>query len=147
MTDWSELKERIKLSNPIEEIIRETVPLGPHNKALCPFHKEETPSFFVNIKEQYFHCFGCGAGGDVFNFVMRQKGLSFPEALRYLAGRKGIQVPLDNIDLQEEQKRRAINSALAEAAKIYHEGLTSEVLDYLKAVSYTHLTLPTIYSV
>jgi len=141
MRDWSELKERIKLSNPIEEIVRETVPLGPHNKALCPFHKEDTPSFLVNVKEQYFHCFGCGVGGDVFNFVMRQKGLSFPEALRYLAERKGIQVSLDNIALQEEQKRRAINSALAEAAKIYHESLSAEVIDYLKGRGLTEETI------
>ena len=141
MRDWSELKERIKLSNPIEEIVRETVPLGPHNKALCPFHKEDTPSFLVNVKEQYFHCFGCGVGGDVFNFVMRQKGLSFPEALRYLAERKGIQVSLDNIAFQEEQKRRTINSALAEAAKIYHESLSAEVIDYLKGRGLTEETI------
>lgn len=141
MTDLSELKERIKLSNPIEEIVREAVPLGPHNKALCLFHKEDSPSFFVNIKEQYFHCFGCGAGGDVFNFVMRQKGMSFSEALRYLAERKGIQVSLDNIDFREEQKRRTINSALAEAAKIYHESLPAEVIDYLKNRGLTQETI------
>lgn len=133
MTDFNKLKERIRLSNPIEEVVRETVPLGPHNKALCPFHKEDTPSFFVNIKEQYFYCFGCGAGGDVFNFVMRQKGMSFPEALRYLAERKGIQVALDTIDLHEEQKQRVVNSALAEASKIYHESLSGEIIDYLKS--------------
>lgn len=143
MTVWNELKERIKLSNPIEDIIRETIPLGPHNKALCPFHKEDTPSFFVNVKEQYFHCFSCGAGGDVFNFVMRQKGLSFPEALRYLAERKGIQVSLDNMDLQEEQRRRTINSALAEAAKTYHESLSVEVIDYLKGRGLTEETIKT----
>ena len=141
MTDLSELKERIKLSNSIEEIVREAVPLGPHNKALCPFHKEDTPSFFVNVKEQYFHCFGCGAGGDVFNFVMCQKRISFPEALRYLAERKGIQVPLDNIDFQGEEKRRNINSALAEAAKVYHESLPSEVIGYLKSRGLTEETI------
>lgn len=141
MAYLSELKERIKLSNPIEEVIRETVPLDPHNKALCPFHKEDTPSFFVNVKEQYFYCFGCGAGGDVFNFVMRQKGMSFPEALKYLAERKGIQVSSDNIDLQEEQKRRGIHSALSEAAKIYHENLSAEVINYLKGRGITEETI------
>jgi len=141
MTDWSELKERIKLSNPIEEVIQETVTLGSYNKALCPFHKEDTPSFFVNIKEQYFHCFGCGAGGDVFNFVMRQKGMSFPEALRYLGERKGIQVVLNNTDFQEEQKKHDIGTTLAEAAKIYHESLTPEVIDYLKGRGLTEETI------
>lgn len=141
MAYLNELKERIKLSNPIEEVIRESVPLGSHNKALCPFHKEDTPSFFVNVKEQYFHCFGCGAGGDVFNFVMRQKGMSFSEALKYLAERKGIQVSFDNVDLQEEQKRRDIYSALSEAAKIYHESLPAEVIDYLKGRGLTEETI------
>src|SRR5919108_2825965 len=58
---------------------------GVNWKGLCPFHAEKTPSFIVNPKKGIFHCFGCGVGGDVFGFVMRQDRLSFPEAVRTLA--------------------------------------------------------------
>ena len=56
-------------------------------KALCPFHKEKTPSFHINPARQAFHCFGCGAGGDVFKFVMQYENVDFPTALRMLASR------------------------------------------------------------
>src|SRR6202035_5963759 len=60
---------------------------------LCPFHNEKTPSFSVNSERGFFHCFGCGAGGTVFNFVMRTEGLSFPEAIESLARRRGVSLP------------------------------------------------------
>jgi DNA primase len=58
--------------------------------ALCPFHREKTPSFSMNPERGLFHCFGCGVGGDLFGFVMRFDGVSFPEALRMLAERAGV---------------------------------------------------------
>ena len=80
----------------IAEVIGGYLPLkraGRNFKALCPFHNEKTPSFIVNPDKQIFHCFGCGVGGNVFSFVMRQENLDFPEAVRMLAGKVGIAVP------------------------------------------------------
>src|SRR5439155_382296 len=66
---------------------------GEHWKGLCPFHTEKTPSFTVNPKRGIFHCFGCGVGGDAFSFLMRQDRLAFPEAVRILAERSGVELP------------------------------------------------------
>ncbi len=100
--------EEIRLHSDIVETIERYVPLkkaGGRYKACCPFHKEKTPSFHVDPTKQFFHCFGCGAGGDVFNFVMRYESVEFPEAARILAERAGIRFessheerPRDGID-------------------------------------------------
>lgn len=85
--------EEIRLHNDIAEVIGRYVVLkknGARFVALCPFHKEKTPSFHVDPSKQMFHCFGCNAGGDVFSFIMRQESLTFPEAARMLAERVGI---------------------------------------------------------
>ena len=66
---------------------------GQHWKGLCPFHAEKTPSFTVNPKRGIFHCFGCGAGGDAFGFLMRHDRLGFPEAVRAVAERAGVELP------------------------------------------------------
>ncbi len=66
---------------------------GRNFVGLCPFHNEKTPSFSVNAERGFFHCFGCGAGGSVFNFIMRVEGLTFPEAVRSLARRYGVTLP------------------------------------------------------
>jgi DNA primase len=85
----------LKASN-IVEVIEGYVPLkqsGKYYRALCPFHSEKTPSFTVNVERQIFYCFGCAEGGDVFRFLMRREGFTFPEAVRHLAGRAGIAIP------------------------------------------------------
>ncbi len=86
----------IKNAVDIVDIISETVALkkaGQNHIGLCPFHSEKTPSFTVSPSKQIFHCFGCGAGGNIFRFLMKHQGLSFPEAVRMLAGRYGIDLP------------------------------------------------------
>ncbi len=88
--------EDIRRAADIVEIVSETVvlkPAGRHLVGLCPFHSEKTPSFTVNPEKQIFHCFGCGEGGNVFSFVMRHQGLTFPEAVRWLADRYHIAIP------------------------------------------------------
>lgn len=90
------LIDEIQSRADIAELIGRYVPLkraGRHFKANCPFHKEKTPSFHVNIDKQIFHCFGCGTGGNVFTFLMQHDRLSFPEAVRQLAEQVGVQVP------------------------------------------------------
>ncbi len=80
----------------IAELIGGYVPLkraGRHWKANCPFHREKTPSFMVNVEKQIFHCFGCSTGGNVFSFLMQYEHLEFPEAVRMLAERVGVTLP------------------------------------------------------
>src|ERR1700726_3431620 len=84
--------EEVRVRADIVEVIGAQVRLkraGRNFVGLCPFHNEKTPSFSVNPERGFFHCFGCGAGGTVFNFVMRTEGLSFPEAIESLARRYG----------------------------------------------------------
>ncbi len=86
--------EQVRLHSDIVETIGRYVPLkkvGGRFKALCPFHKEKTPSFQVDATKQLFHCFGCGAGGDVFSFVMQYENVDFVEAARILADRAGLE--------------------------------------------------------
>ena len=88
--------DQVQAANDIVEIISQFVPLkkaGRNFKGLCPFHPEKTPSFMVHPEKQIFHCFGCGAGGNVFSFLMRYENLSFPEALRELAGKAHVTLP------------------------------------------------------
>jgi DNA primase len=88
--------EEVRLRADIVEIIGAHVRLkraGRNFVGLCPFHNEKTPSFSVNAERGFFHCFGCGAGGSVFNFLMRVEGLNFPEAVRSLAQRYGVTLP------------------------------------------------------
>jgi len=88
---------RVIAANDIVEVIQGYLPLKPagrHYKALCPFHAEKTPSFVVNPEKQIFKCFGCGEGGDVVTFLMKQEHFTFPEAIRHLAGRAGIPLPV-----------------------------------------------------
>lgn len=97
----------IKNAADIVELVSEVVHLkkaGKNFVGLCPFHTEKTPSFTVSPEKQIFYCFGCGAGGNIFSFLMKNDGLAFPEAARSLARRHGIDIPRRN--LTPEQKKR-----------------------------------------
>ena len=97
----------IKNTADIVDIVSELVLLkkaGKNYVGLCPFHAEKTPSFTVSSEKQIFHCFGCGTGGNVFSFLMKQAGISFPEAVQTLARRYGIEIPTQR--MSPEQKRR-----------------------------------------
>jgi DNA primase len=98
---------------------------GHSAKALCPFHKEKTPSFHINPARQAFHCFGCGAGGDVFKFVMLYENVDFPTALRMLASRAGIAVHFDEdrSAKKEGPAKDEIFAANEEASKRYQKEL------------------------
>ncbi len=88
--------EQVQISSDIVDVISSYIQLkrsGRNFKALCPFHNEKTPSFFVNPEKQIWHCFGCGAGGTVFNFIMQYDRINFPEAVRLLAAKASIEVP------------------------------------------------------
>ena len=96
---------------------------GQNYKGLCPFHGEKTPSFMVNPRKGIFHCFGCGVGGDVFGFLMRQDRLSFPEAVRALARQAGVALPQDRGPSTGDSGREELYRAMELAASFYSERL------------------------
>src|SRR6266513_3874101 len=126
----SESIEQIAAANDIVEVIGSYFPLkraGVNFKALCPFHQEKTPSFTVSPSRQTFHCFGCGAGGSVFRFVMDYEHLDFPAAVRKLAARAGITIVEKRGAADEDRQyetRRKLLKLHAEAAEWFHENLT-----------------------
>lgn len=115
--------EEVRARADIVEVIGVQVRLkraGRNFVGLCPFHNEKTPSFSVNAERGFFHCFGCGAGGTVFDFVMRVEGLTFPEALHSLARRYGVTLP-ERTDGggPSSGEREALALANATAAEFY----------------------------
>jgi DNA primase len=126
----SETIEQIAAGNDIVDVIGSYFPLkraGANFKALCPFHQEKTPSFMVSPGRQTFHCFGCGAGGSVFRFVMEYEHVDFPSAVRKLATRAGITIVEQRGAADEDrhyETRRKLLKLHAEAAEWFHENLT-----------------------
>lgn len=126
----SETIEQIAAANDIVDVIGSYFPLkraGTNFKALCPFHQEKTPSFIVSPNRQTFHCFGCGAGGSAFRFVMEYEHVDFPSAVRKLAARAGIAIveergaPDEN---RQYETRRKLLKLHADAAEWFHGNLT-----------------------
>lgn len=112
--DLNEAKEEIRSRLDLVEIIGRHVRLeraGSRYRGLCPFHEEKTPSFYVHPERGLWHCFGCGAGGDLYAFVMRQERLDFPEALRRLAERAGVRLEVTPRARQAHDERQAIERA------------------------------------
>src|SRR5947199_411752 len=139
----SETIEQVAAANDIVEVIGTYFPLkraGASFKALCPFHQEKTPSVTVSPQRQTFHCFGCGAGGSVFRFVMDYEHLDFPVAVHKLAARVGIAIVEERRSEDETQQHEARHLLLrlhSEAAEWFHENLLKRDLgaparDYLK---------------
>lgn len=133
------IKDQVKEATDIVAVIGQYVTLrrrGSNLLGLCPFHTEKTPSFNVNADRQFFHCFGCGKGGDVFTFLMEHEGWSFPETLKYCAEKAGIKLP-EHSDEGDPQSRLRdeMSAALELADKIYRHSLTTPLgkhaLDYL----------------
>lgn len=119
-----ELNDRLN----IVEVVSAYVPLtkkGANYWGLCPFHHEKTPSFSVNAEKQIFHCFGCGKGGGAIRFLMEMENLSFPDAVRKLAGQEGMEVPEDDPSGGRRRERRArILELNKEAARFYRTMLS-----------------------
>jgi len=125
----SETIEQIAAANDIVEVIGSYFPLkraGANFKALCPFHQEKTPSFTVSPSRQTFHCFGCGAGGSAFRFVMEYEHVDFPAAVHKLAARVGITIVEERGATDQGRQyetRRRLLKLHAEAAEWFHENL------------------------
>ncbi len=134
MDQVNQIRDKIDLVSFIQEI----VPLkkaGKNFKGLCPFHKEKSPSFMVSPEKQVWHCFGCNAGGDIYTFIMQYEHIDFPEALRILAKRAGIELIQTNYDSGLSSKKERLYSINSLAAEYYHYLLTKHAVGE-KARSY-----------
>lgn len=146
------LIETVRDRNDVVAVISEYLTLkrsGQNHTGLCPFHHEKTPSFVVSPAKQIFHCFGCGAGGNVFQFLIKIEGLSFPEAIRRLAEKAGVALPAAGADPKENSARQeaeALYRLNDEAAAYFHRNLLeskegAEARAYLKAREITPETI------
>ncbi len=110
-----EVRNRVGLATLIGRRVK-LARKGGEFTGLCPFHNERSPSFFINEVKGFYHCFGCGAHGDQFGFVMRTENLSFPEAVERLAGEAGLEVPEMSPEERRQEKARASLLEVMEAA-------------------------------
>ncbi len=118
--------EEVRQAADIVDVVSDYVTLkrsGQNYFGLCPFHQEKTPSFSVNPAKQIFYCFGCGAGGNVFSFIMRIEKISFPEAVLHLARKYNISILLEKEDSEESRLKTAIYDANRFAAAFFHNHL------------------------
>ena len=146
-----DIVEEVRMRNDIVDVISGYVKLqrkGSSYFGLCPFHNEKSPSFSVSPGKQMYYCFGCGAGGNVFTFVMEYENYTFPEALKMLADRAGITLPEQEYS-QEEKKKRDLKSSVLEvnkmAAKYFYYQLRTEqgemAMNYLRNRQLTDETM------
>jgi DNA primase len=137
----------VKSKLSVVDVVGETVQLkkaGTTYKGLCPFHGEKTPSFTVTPGRESWKCFGCGEGGDIFSFVMKRDGLSFPEALKVLAAKAGVEI--DERTTREDARKKRLRDVLESAIAFYHAVLTGSkvgkrALDYLHDRGFTDETI------
>ena len=137
----------VKAKLSIVDVVGEAVQLrkaGTTYKGLCPFHGEKTPSFVVTPTRESWHCFGCSEGGDIFSFVMRREGLTFPEALKRLAAKAGIEI--DERTSREDARKARLREVLEQAIAFYHVVLTQSktgapALEYLHGRGFTDATI------
>ncbi len=128
-----ELVEEVRMKNDIVDVISGYVKLqkkGSSHWGLCPFHNEKSPSFSVSGGKQMYHCFGCGEGGNVYTFIMKYENYTFPEAVKMLADRAGVQLPEVEYSRemkQKESRRARLLEVNKEAAKYFYYQLRSPV--------------------
>lgn len=120
------LIDEVRIRADIVEIVGQHIQLqraGKEFRALCPFHQEKTPSFYVVPAKGFYKCFGCGAAGDIFSFLMEHLGLSFVDAVRQLAAEVGVEIPERSAEREEDDPNRLLYEAIAFAADFYHHQL------------------------
>ena len=127
-----EIKDRLDIAEFIRSYIP-LIPAGKNFKALCPFHKEKTPSFMISPERQTWHCFGaCGEGGDIFKFLMKYENLEFYEALKILAEKAGIE--LKKIS-PAEQRQFGVLYDINDSAKEFFKKKLEQSAESLKYLS------------
>lgn len=126
MTPAEDVKQKLDLIDVIGEYVRLQPAGGQSLRGLCPFHGEKTPSFYAHRDKQFWHCFGCGEGGDVFTFYEKIESVDFRDALKELARRAGV--PLPEYDPKVDSERAAILAVLEDAARFYEAALKHETI-------------------
>lgn len=146
--------EKLKDTVDIVDVVSDYVALkktGKNYKGLCPFHQEKTPSFTINPDKQFYYCFGCGAGGNVFNFLMEIEHITFQETLKILAKRAGLEIPHQSSHekriMVERDRLFEINQV---AAKFYHyllmeKEIAAKAVEYLKKRGFTREDMESFY--
>ena len=119
-----ELTERNDIVDVVSQYVRLTKKSGANLFGLCPFHSEKTPSFSVAPDKQIYHCFGCGKGGGVINFIMEIENLSFPDAVAFLARRANMPLP-EEAQSEDTSRRARFLQLNRDAARFFHETLKS----------------------
>ncbi|MEO0643724.1 MAG: DNA primase [Pseudomonadota bacterium] len=140
-----ELRTRVTLSTVVQRTTKLTK-AGREWKACCPFHNENTPSFYVNDEKQFYHCFGCGAHGDVITWMIEQRGFSFMDAIKELAEEAGMEVPApDPVAAKKAEKRAELIDVTSAAQDWFVERLKGPegrtALEYLRRRGLTDATL------
>ena len=138
--------DRVKESSDIVQIVSDYVRLkktGSNFVGLCPFHSEKTPSFTVSESKQYFHCFGCGEGGDSITFIMKKENLSFIEAVMFLADKYNIKIEEKQIDNKFYEQKERLYDINKEAARYFFNNLMNDKksLQYLSSRQINNRTL------
>ena len=142
--------DEVKVNNDILDIISQYVILkrsGRNFLGLCPFHKEKTPSFSVSPDKQIFHCFGCGAGGDVISFICKMENVNYREAIEILAEKAGIALPVsdDSQDMKKEMLKKRVFEINEIVANFYHQNLynakAKDAQEYVKKRKLDNSTL------
>ena len=119
-----ELTERSDIVDVVSQYVRLTKKSGANLFGLCPFHSEKTPSFSVSPSKQIYHCFGCGKGGGVINFIMEIENLGFQDAVAFLARRANMPMP-EEVETEDTSHRRRILELNRDAARFFYEQLVS----------------------
>lgn len=146
-----EIVEEVRTGSNIVDLIGSYVRLqkkGGNYMGLCPFHGEKTPSFSVSEQKQMYYCFGCGAGGNIFTFLMDYENMSFPEALRSLADKAGIRLPQTEVTPEERERgnrKQRLLEINKEAAKFYYHQMRKDesqaAYQYFKKRALTDATI------
>ena len=137
-----EVRSRCDIVDLVSSYLPELRKRGATYKCCCPFHNEKTPSFTVNQERQIYHCFGCGANGDVFSFVQEYDKLDFLSAVQFLADRTGVKIIYDNNDNKNKDSKDTLLNINSDAANFYHKNLFNSdsgklCREYLKKRSLT----------
>ena len=136
-----QILDEIRARLPVSQVVARKVPLkkkGREYAGLSPFKTEKTPSFFVNDQKGFYHCFASGEHGDIFTFLIKTEGVSFPEAVERLAAEAGVDLPKEQrFDPQREDRRQRLLELVSAAGEFFHRALYSANGRHAREVSRT----------